>query len=154
MSCRNHLAAREPAVGDEGVDVEPGEQRQKEEQPADTSGEGAGREGERSCVGDRVGGGRGPMRALVIGPARQTGEALVTQHLLDGRRAETLFSSALQLVTDVVDGEVAFAKRAVTGVSGRAGARKLTEDFLSVFPTHTRKGRNRACPHCTPRSAT
>jgi hypothetical protein len=38
---------------------------------------------------------------------------------------------------------------AVAG-SRATGARKLTEDFLSAFPTHIRKGQNRACTHCTP----
>jgi Putative transposase len=37
---------------------------------------------------------------------------------------------------------------AVAG-SRATGARKLTEDFLSAFPTHIRKGQNRACTHCT-----
>jgi len=107
----DHLRARELAARHHGVEVEPGQQGQEQEETPDARGEHAGRQRELPDIGDRLGqrpGGPGP---LLVGPARQAREALRPQHLLDRGDAEPPGARAVEFVADVVDGEVALAQR-------------------------------------------
>ncbi len=110
MGGGDHLRAGELRVAHHGVEVEPRQQRQQQEQAARPGGEGPRDQGERPDIGDGVGQGPGAVGALLIGPAGQPGKALGPQDFLDGRHAEPRRAGAFEFIADVVHGEVALAQ--------------------------------------------
>ena len=106
----DHRRARELAARHHGVEVEPGQQGQEQEQAPDARGEHAGRQRELPDIGDRLGQRPRAPGALLVGPAGQPREALRPQHFLDRGDAEPARAGAVEFVADVVDGEVALAQ--------------------------------------------
>ncbi|MGH6689354.1 MAG: hypothetical protein ACREF4_01550 [Gammaproteobacteria bacterium] len=110
MGGGDHLRAGELRAADNGVEVEPREQRQEQEQAAGPGGERPGGHGERPHIGDGVGQGPRAAWALLIGPAGQPSKAFRPQDFLDGRGTEPGRAGPLELIADVVHGEVALAQ--------------------------------------------
>jgi hypothetical protein len=85
--------------------------------------------------GDGVGQGARAARTLLIGPAGQPGEPFRPQDFLDGRDTERRRARALELVADVVHGEVALAEGDDAGAHGvfarlrRRPVRDLAEEL-------------------------
>jgi hypothetical protein len=130
----DHLRAGKLRAADDGVEVEPRQQRQQQEQAAGSGREGPRGQGERPDIGDGVGQGPRTVGALLIGPAGQPGKAFRPQDFLDGRGTESRRAGPLELIADVVHREVALAQgddagadRVLAGLGFRA-VRGLPEE--------------------------
>lgn len=137
MDGRDHLGARETAAGHQGIEVHADQQRQEQEQPAGMGREATLSDRELAHVRDGVCGRPGTIRAFVVGTPGQTSEPFFAKHLLDGGSAEAVLARVLELVADVVNGQVAlaqgdnaFANRIFLGL--RLGAVEQVTEELAV----------------------
>jgi len=111
VESRDHLSPRKASTPHQGVNVESHQQGEEQEQPPGVSGKGPLGQGEMSDIGDFIGGGARALRTFLVKTARKASEPGVPQDLLNAGDAQYLSFGLLEVIVDIVDGEIALAKR-------------------------------------------
>lgn len=99
---RNHFGSREPGGARQGIQLQPDEVREEEEQAATPRGKPARRQGKRPHIRDRLDERARAVGSFLVQSPGQWREAFRLEHLPDGRRTQGL-SAFLQGLADLVD---------------------------------------------------
>jgi hypothetical protein len=105
----NHPGARQPRYARQRLQVQPGQQRREQKQPAEARVELAWRQRELPHVGHRLGARAHAWGALLVQAPRQGGEAFGLEHFAHGGGAQRQ-RTLLQRLADLVDGVVGLAQ--------------------------------------------
>ena len=90
--------------------MEADEQGQEEKHPTRMGGETTLCQRELSNVSNGIGRRPGAVGAFLVGTAWQAGETLLAKYFLNGRRTQSVGARALELIANVIDGEITLAE--------------------------------------------